>query len=458
MRQDLGSFRDRSGYVFYDGDKVVRTIEHSYKEDWEHIIKSNFLEEAVRNQEIVGFNERKPIEGSWKSLNVEPIPFISYPYEWSFSQLKDAAILTLKLQLSALERGIILKDASAYNIQYIGSKPIFIDLLSFELLNEAKTWQAYGQFCSHFFAPLVIGSKTDVRLLQLSRQWIDGVPLDIACKMIPWKARFSPSILMHIILHAFMQNKYADPRSFKDKKDVKKMSMQKLVDIVTSLACAVNKCVLPKQKTEWVDYYNDTNYSNKGAKAKLEIVENVAQKHKGKLAIDLGANTGRFSRPLAPYFETVISADIDPMAVDAHYRFLKQNGPKNILPLVLDLSSPSPSLGWASTERASFANRCSADFLMALALCHHLFFTVGVPFKQISSYFAKLLKKGGILVCEFIPKDDSQVQRMLSSRDDIFDDYTKDSFDQAFKDAGLIETYVFELPGSMRTLHVFSKS
>lgn len=309
-----------------------------------------------------------------------------------------------------------------------------------------------------FFAPLVIGSKTDVRLLQLSRQWIDGVPLDIACKMIPWKARFSPSILMHIILHAFMQNKYADPRSFKDKKDVKKMSMQKLVDIVTSLACAVNKCVLPKQKTEWVDYYNDTNYSNKGAKAKLEIVENVAQKHKGKLAIDLGANTGRFSRPLAPYFETVISADIDPMAVDAHYRFLKQNGPKNILPLVLDLSSPSPSLGWASTERASFANRCSADFLMALALCHHLFFTVGVPFKQISSYFAKLLKKGGILVCEFIPKDDSQVQRMLSSRDDIFDDYTKDSFDQAFKDAGLIETYVFELPGSMRTLHVFSVS
>jgi ribosomal protein L11 methylase PrmA len=458
MQQDPGSFRDRSGYVFLNGDKVVRTIELCYKDDWEYIVKTNFLEEEVRKQYIIEFSEGQLVDGSWKSLNVKPVPFISYPYEWSFSQLKDAALLTLKLQLAALDKGLTLKDASAYNIQYIGPKPIFIDLLSFEILDEGKTWQAYRQFCSHFLAPLAIASKADIRLLQLSRQWIDGIPLDIAWKIIPWKYRFSPGMLMHIFLHAVMQNKYADPRSFKEKKDIKKMNKQKLVDIIVSLECAVNKCVLPKQKTEWADYYNDTNYSDEGTKLKLQIVEDVAKEHKGKLAIDLGANTGRFSRPLAPYFETVISADIDPVAVDVHYNFLKENGPDNILPLVLDLSSPSPSLGWANEERACFSDRCNADFLLSLALCHHLFFTVGAPFQQISSYFAKLLKKEGILICEFIPKEDSQVQRMLSSRDDIFEDYTKDLFDQAFKDAGFIETKVFELPGSMRTLHVFIKS
>ncbi len=413
------------------------------------------MDEAVQNEDMISFNEGGPLYHSWKTLDVTPIKFISYPYEWSFSQLKDAALLTLKLQKQALKKNVTMKDASAYNVQFVGAKPIFIDLLSFEPLKEDKAWQAYRQFCTHFLAPLVLASMTDLRLAQLSRQWIDGIPLDIAKKLLPWRAYLSPGVVMHVIFHAALQNKYADPRSFKDKKDSKVMNKQKLLDIVDSLESTVKSQKLPLQKTEWADYYTDTNYTDKSTQEKLCIVEAVAKEYRGELAVDLGANTGRFSLPLSKYFETVIAADIDPVAVDAHYNQLKKNGPRNILPMILDLSSPSPSLGWACKERNSFTKRCDADLIMALALCHHLFFTVGAPFSKISSYFSKLLKIGGILICEFIPKEDSQVTRMLSSRDDIFEDYTKEAFDEAFESAGFKEINVFTLPESIRTLHVF---
>ena len=143
--------------------------------------------------------------------------------------------------------------------------------------------------------------------------------------------------------------------------------------------------------------------------------------------------------------------------MDRHYCHLREHGPNNILPIVLDLSSPSPSLGWACQERKSFGERCEANMLIALALCHHLFFTVGVPFVQIATFFSTLLRPGGVLVCEFVPSEDSQVQRMLSARDDVFDDYTKDVFDKAFRSAGFEEIDVFKLPESLRTLHVFKK-
>ncbi|MGL1863932.1 MAG: class I SAM-dependent methyltransferase [Pseudodesulfovibrio sp.] len=458
MQQDLGSFRDRSGYVYSDADKIVRTIMPCYQETWQGVIDSGLIDEALEEGLLVPFEECAPIPGSWKTLEVEAIPFISYPYEWSFSQLKDAALLTLDLQKRALERATVLKDATAYNVQFKGARPVFIDLLSFEPWKQGDTWQAYRQFCSHFLAPLALAAKSDLRLAQLSRQWIDGIPIDVTVSMLPWKTRFSPGILMHLILHASMQKKYADPRSFKGKKNSSEMTIQKMLDINASLENTVRKLRFPAQETEWGDYYNDTNYTDDGTKAKLEIIESVASQHAGALAIDLGANTGRFSRPLANHFGTVISADIDPAAVDRHYCYLLEHGPDNILPIVLDLSSPSPSLGWASQERKSFTERCEADMLIALALCHHLFFTVGTPFAQIATYFASLLRPGGMLVCEFVPRDDSQVQRMLSARDDIFDDYTVEEFNQAFDAAGFEEQEVRSMPDSLRSIYVFKKA
>lgn len=455
MQQDQGSFRDPSGHVYYDSGDVLRTIMPCYKDTWLSVTQSGLIEDALQNNSIVSFQEHQPLSGSWKTLKVDPIPFITYPYEWSFSQLKDAAMLTLELQREAVKKLMVLKDASAYNIQFIGHRPVFIDLLSFEPWQEGDTWQGYRQYCSHFLAPLVLASKRDLRLAQLSRQWIDGIPLDIACSMLPWKAKLSLGVLMHLVLHSALQNKYADPRDFKDKKNQKDMTAEKLLDIVDSLEKATQQQHSPSQKTEWGDYYNDTNYTTAGTKAKLTFIESQAALHSGKLAVDVGANCGRFSLPLAEHFETVVSADIDPVAVDRHYLKLRDEGPDNILPIVLDLSSPSPSLGWACQERKSFVERCDADMVIALALFHHLFFTVGVPFTQIAQFFASIIRPGGVLVCEYVPKEDGQVQRMLSARDDIFDGYTKQMFTKSFQEAGFNELEVATLPDSLRTIHVF---
>lgn len=456
MQQDLGSFRDRSGYVYSDSDKVLRTIMPCYKETWEQVTQGDFMAQLQDQELIVSFEEHSPIHDSWKTLTVEPVPFISYPYEWSFSQLKDAALLTLDLQLKALENSMVLKDASAYNVQFFGAKPVFIDLLSFEPRKNEGAWEAYRQFCSHFLAPLALAAKKDLRYIQMSRQWIDGIPLDITSGILPWRAKLSLGIFMHLVLHASYQNKYADPRTLK-KAGQRAISSEKLADIAHSLKSTIEKLSFPSQLTEWGDYYNDTNYSDEGTEAKLKVIESVAERYKGQLAVDLGANTGRFSLPLAKHFSTVVAADIDPVAVDNHYRYLQQHGPDNILPIVLDLSSPSPSLGWACKERGSFADRCDCSLLLALALCHHLRFTCGIPFAQISEFFSSLMLPGGVLVVEFVPKGDSQVQRMLCARDDVFDDYTLEAFCEAFNASGFDEMERHSLPNSCRTLLVLKK-
>lgn len=457
MQQDPGSFRDKSGHVYRNSGEVLRTINSCYRDTWEQFVNTGLLSEMLEESLLVSFEDSTPVRGSWKTLKVEPIPFVSYPYEWSFSQLRDAALHTLELQSRALKKSFVLKDASAYNVQYVGVRPVFIDLLSFECWKAGDTWQAYRQYCSHFLAPLALAAKKDLRCIQLLRQWIDGIPLDLAAGMLPWRTRLSPGLFMHLVLHASLQGKYADPRKFRDGAKKNAMNLEKLEDIVESLRNTTSKLCFPAQSTEWGDYYTDTNYTDDATRAKLTLVEAVAKEHSGRLAVDLGANTGRFSRPLAKYFESVVSADVDPTAVDRHYCHLRQNGPDNILPLVLDLSMPSPSLGWACQERQSFAERCESDLLLALALCHHLYFTLGIPFSKISSFFASLLGRGGVLVCEFVPREDSQVQRMLCARDDVFDDYTLDEFFRAFCENGFREMRRETLPDSLRTLHVFQK-
>jgi len=428
-----------------------------YQGAWDEMDHSGFIARLVEEQLLIPFKSSSPLPESYKTLEVEPIPFITYPYEWSFSQLKDAALQTLTLQQEALENGMVLKDASAYNIQFIGCRPIFIDLLSFEPRVDGKPWESYKQFCTHFLAPLALAAKSDLRHLQLSRQWIDGIPLDIASGMLSWKAKASIGLLMHLVLHASFQSRYSDPRKLTKGNQNTEISLRKLKDIASSLQSTVEKMSFPKQETEWGDYYEDTNYSDDGTKAKLGIVESVAKLHSGSLAVDLGANTGRFSRPLANHFKTVIAADIDPAAVDIHYRQLQKHGPINILPIVLDLSSPSPALGWACKERKSFVERCECDMLLALALCHHLHFTCGIQFTQISDFFASLLGPNGVLVVEFVPKEDSQVQRMLCARDNDFDDYTLESFCNSFKTNGFNELSRHSLPNSSRTLLVMQR-
>lgn len=388
---------------------------------YDKLVKAGLLIQHVETDQL-------PVDSdsAFKVIQPEHVPFISYPYEWSFSQLKDAALATLSIQKRAMKLDMSLKDASAYNIQFAHGKAILIDTLSFEIYKEGQPWVAYKQFCQHFLAPLALMSHRDVRLSQLLRVYIDGVPLDLASSLLPTKTKFDFGLLTHIHIHASAQKRYSDkavkPRSGG-------MNKQALTGLIESLESTIKKLTWKPAGTEWGDYYENTNYTDLAFEHKKQLVHAWSAEKKPAVVWDLGGNTGVFSREAASSGAFTVSFDIDPAAVEQNYRTVKTNKEQNILPLVLDLTNPSPALGWDNTERDSFGGRGPVDMALALAVIHHLAISNNVPLPQLADFFAARCK---YLVIEFVPKSDSQVQKLLTSREDIFPNYTREGFEQAF--------------------------
>ena len=388
---------------------------------------------------------------AYKIIKPSKLDFISYPYEWSFSQLKDAALATLKIQKIALKHGMILKDASAYNIQFSSGLPILIDTLSFKKYKENQPWSAYRQFCQHFLAPIALMSYKDIRLSQLLKIYIDGIPLDLASSLLPTKTKLSFSLLSHIHLHSKAQARYSKGK--KDGKEVK-VSLNGLIGIVDNLNSSIKKMSWKPQGTEWSDYYEETNYTEDSFQEKIRIVDNYLVGNKEiKTLWDLGANTGEFSRLASKKGINTIAFDIDPSAVEKNYLISKNDNDDNILPLICDLTNPSPDIGWNNTERKSLKNRGPVDCAMALALIHHLAISNNLPFSMIAGFFSEICN---YLIIEFVPKDDSKVQFLLSSREDIFDNYDEASFEKEFSKFFGIKNKQ-KITGSQRTLYLMSK-
>ena len=451
-----GSFRDPSGFVFLSDSIVYRTINDVFKKDWEQMIASGFAQSAMEKELLVPFEECTPMFGSWKTIRSPRLNVISYPYEWCFSQLKDAALLTLSLLEESLQHGLALKDATAFNVQFQGASPIFIDHLSFEVRKPDKPWAAYLQFCRHFLAPLALLHYRGGEMGRLSSLWVEGLPLSVTSSLLPFRSRFSLSMKIHLHMHAQLQDKHSDAREHADavkKLNVKPGALEKLCQ---SLRYAVEDLRLPEQKTEWGDYYSDTNYSEAAAKNKAEIVETIARENTGTQAVDLGANTGEYSRLLAQYFEHVVAADVDFMAVERHYLRLAKERKSNITPMVLDMCNPSPGLGFANEERASFPDRFQANMVTALALIHHLTLGSGIPLTRVAYCFSRLLQQGGTLVLEFVPLEDSQAQRLMAARTNVFDDYSLEGCLAAFGKFFALKNK-FAIVDSYRTILVFKK-
>ena len=425
-----GSFRDPSGFLFFQDDSIYRQVNIIYKENYDHLIDSGLYETLVNAGLLISHDEIVTQDGVdgyiYKILKPKLIPFISYPYEWCFSQLKDAALATLEVQKISLEHGMTLKDSSAYNIQFVKGAPVFIDTLSFERYNDGKPWVAYRQFCQHFLAPLAIMSYRDIRLSQLLRVHIDGIPLDLASSLLPLRTRFMFSLASHIHLHAKSQKFFGDRTV-----DVSahKMSLQSLLGMINSLEATINKFTWRPQTTLWESYYGATNYSPDAFQHKKMIVTELLNKISPKNVWDLGANIGVFSQIAADNNSRVVSFDNDPSCVERIYLDLVKNGETDILPLFLDFTNPSPSIGWANSERMSIFERGKADTALALALVHHLAISNNLPFNNIAEFLSKVCDS---LIIEYIPKDDSQVQRLLASREDIFHNYTQSSFENEF--------------------------
>ena len=450
------SFRDPSGFLFTRGGTLFRQVNRVYAENYDRLMASGLYDKLVKAGLLIPHREVEQTPGekeaAYKILQPELIPFISYPYEWSFGQYKDAALATLSIQKRALKAGMSLKDASAYNIQFVHGKPTLIDTLSFEVSQEGQPWVAYKQFCQHFLAPLTLMAMNDVRLGQLMRVYIDGIPLDLASRLLPFGSRLQFGLLTHIHVHAGAQRRFADVE-IAGAKTRGGMSKQSMLGLIESLQATVKKLEWKAGGTEWGNYYDITNYSDAAFEHKKEIVAGWVKRLKPALVWDLGANNGEFSRVASTAGIYTVSSDIDPAAVEQNYRCARQEKEGNLLPLVLDLTNPSPALGWANREREAFAQRGPADMIFALALVHHLAISNNVPLPRVAEYFASV---GRWLVVEFVPKSDSQVQKLLKSREDIFDQYTKEGFEQAF-DAYYWLREAIPVRDSERTLYLYQK-
>jgi len=449
------SFRDPSGFLFYQDKTLYRQINNSYKENYDHLMSSGLYKALIDSEYLVPHQEVdiEPFDSktSYTIIKPEKIPFISYPYEWCFTQLKQAALTTLEIQKTAMEYNMMLKDCSSYNIQFYNVKPILIDTLSFEKYEDGQIWKGYKQFCQHFLAPLALMSKKDVRLNQLLRIFVDGIPLDLTSKLLPLRTRSNFSLLSHIHAHAKSQKHFENKKidSFKERK----LGKRSLLGIIQSLHSGIKKLNWKPEGTEWGDYYTDTNYSERGFAQKKKIIENFFEKTQVNVVWDLGANVGTFSRISSDRGMYTISFDIDPAAVEKNYLDSIEKKETKILPLLLDLTNPSPDMGWENQERASIINRGPADVVLALALIHHLAISNNLPLEEIAQFFKKI---SNYLIIEFVPKTDSQVKRLLVSREDIFDNYTKENFESEFKKHFSFQTSE-QLEDSERILYIMKK-
>lgn len=446
----LSSFRDPSGFLFYRRGILLRQVNVVYKEHYEHLMSSGLFKFLTGKDLLVSSEEvdsrNKFSEDAYVVIKPELVQFISYPYEWCFSQLKDAALLTLQIQKYALDHGMTLKDASAYNIQFSKGTPKFIDALSFERYEEGSPWVAYRQFCQHFLAPLALMSYKDVRISQLLRIYIDGIPLDLASSLLPFRSFLNPSLDAHIHFHAKMQARHGGKQQFSHSYVLVKKGLYALID---SLESVVRSLRWKPKGTEWGTYYEHTNYSKEAFENKKSSIKGFLEHAKPKKVWDIGGNLGIFSRIASDENIETVSFDVDPVAVEKNYLHMRAKHEKHILPLVLDVLNPSPGLGWMHTERDSLQSRGPADLVMALALVHHLAITNNVPFSDIAKFFSMI---GKWLIIEFVPKEDSQVKLLLSSRRDIIS-YTREEFEKAFSAYFTIEK-VRKIKDSHRSIYL----
>ncbi len=438
---ETSSFRDPSGFIFMRGHDVYRQVNQSYCGDYRALMEGGLYEALVERSYLVS-HEEVAIEYAVDErasyvIRPQKIPFITYPYEWSFSQLKDAALLVLETQLLALSRGMSLKDASAYNVQFYRGSPILIDTLSFVPYLQGP-WVAYRQFCEHFVAPLVLMAYRDVGLQRLLQSNIDGIPLSLASKLLPFRALINYRIFMHIKMHAGYMEKLDGAESSVRRGAVDRvggLSKQKLIAMVEDLKALVEGLSLQVQSSQWSEYYLSNSYSDKEMEGKEKVVRLFLSDMTSMLGSELisiqdfGANDGRFSRLAKDYCSVVVSHDIDGVAVEGNYLRCLKECEEKILPVVTDLANPSPGIGWKGKERKAFCERFVSDAGMALALTHHLAIRHHISFSMQAEFFSTLCR---FLIVEFIPKSDEQVKRLLLAREDVFVGYDQDSFELMF--------------------------
>ncbi|WP_205510151.1 hypothetical protein [Longitalea arenae] len=426
------SFKDPSGFVFQSEGNIYRQVNQYYAALYRQLMDSGLYQQLTGSKQLISHEElAENITNStewFTTLRPEAIPYISYPYEWCFEQLQDAALLTLSILKTSIQHGMILKDATPYNIQFHKGRPVFIDTLSFNSYDPKQPWIAYRQFCQCFLFPLYLEHylKTDIQ--KILSTYIDGIPVDFVAKLLPLKSRLSLGVWLHVYLqHSASVSTSASARTNKPNGA---FSKKKLLDVVSHLTNIIASFPVNKTyKTTWSNYYEDTILSSEYLQEKEKIIQAFCGQTRARSVLDLGANDGYFSKLFAAHQMEVIATDADNRCISRLYQEVKKNRIENILPLMLDIANPSPAIGFHNQERAAFHDRIKTDLVAALALIHHLVIGKNISLPVLADYFNSIAPE---LIIEFVPKEDEKVQQMLASRPDTFPDYTITNFENLF--------------------------
>jgi len=424
-----GSFRDRHNRVYYQGGRVLRGLSNASLADWEHLSKTDFFSRHAEAGSLVKTRLAKGRLDQWAAvLEHDRVPFVSYPYEWSFNMLKAAALLTLELLDGALDEGMTLKDSTSYNIQWVGARPLFIDIPSFVRARSGQPWAGYRQFCETFLYPLLLQAYRDVPFHPWMRGRLEGFSVEQSRGLFSLRDMFRPGVLMHVRLQAALQSRYADTR--RDvRKEVREAGFHaELVRInVHKLAKLVRALRWKRTRSTWSRYAADNSYEDVDRERKHDFVRRAVIALSPELVWDLGSNTGEFARLAARDAGYVIAMDSDHLSVDRLFQRLSEEGPPNVLPLVVDLADSSPSLGWRLSERKTLLERGPPDLILALALIHHVVIGANVPLRELIAWLAGF---GADLVIEFVAKSDPMVQRLLLNKEDHYADYDQGFFER----------------------------
>ena len=455
---DPASFRDPSGRLFRHDGAIFRTASPEALASLHAARSSGLLDDLERQGLFVPITIVKSEEASLSTADVgeyvirqAQLPLVTYSYEWSFSMLRDAALVTLRALESALSRGYVLKDATSFNVVFEGTVPRLVDVHSLEPRKEGTLWAGYAQFCRAFLFPLFMTSYRGMDARPLLLTGLGEIPVDVVAPLFRLRDRLKPGVLTNVAIQASLERRFGGRAEDVGKAGAGiKYPVAAVVSQVRKLRGIVEKLPLPSGD-EWSSYVETHTYDDEGVRVKEGFVRAGIEKLAPATILDLGTNTGQYARLARATGARVVAVDISAASIDALYR--KAGADTGLSPLVADLTKPTPAVGWRLIERKSLLDRLRGDFGLALALIHHLRISGGIPLSEALALLTSLTTAG---VVEWVGRDDSMVRRLLALRPDVYDDYTQPQFEALLARHARIESQV-TLPGGQRTLYLWTR-
>jgi SAM-dependent methyltransferase len=437
---DSGSFRDRDGRVYRLDGRIIRGLSASALESFRALQSTRFYAKGLERGRLVASRLLDPadvplpdgVRAQWSGfLEHERVPVITYPYEWTFGMLRDAALLQLDLVESAIGEDMTLKDATPYNVQFVGGRPVFIDIPSFEPLPPGSPWSGYRQFCEMFLFPLMLQAYKGVDFQPLMRASIDGIRVPMAARLFGVRDRFRAGVMMHVWLQSRLDRRYgATGKDVRTQLKSAGFNKELILANVRKLRKLVARLDWRGEGSEWGNYEDFHNYSEQDHRRKEQFIADCVAASGAEAVWDVGCNTGRFSRIAAEHAGRVIAMDLDPFAVEQLYRRNQADGIDNILTLVQNVADPSPCWGWRNRERSDLRSRTRPGLILCLALVHHVVISANIPLQEFVDWLAE---QSGQIVIEYVSRRDEKVQALLRNKEDKYADYSRQGLETALE-------------------------